>query len=189
MDPPREHDPTNALISPGTTTGVQSAARSVLSGEARTDPKRATIEPLRAMTVARRSALMAQQAAWRQTGALLVNSPTRLRDHYRYLPGSKRVAALVNTRPSQVNDPGDADTPFALRSLARRHRDLTDEVTLLEDRMQARATADTPDRLRPQPRSPPCAARHPSRSATAAPTATASPEAETATLTPPCTTS
>ncbi len=24
MDPPREHDPTNALISPGTTTGVQS---------------------------------------------------------------------------------------------------------------------------------------------------------------------
>jgi len=26
MDPPREHDPTNALISPGTTTGVQSVA-------------------------------------------------------------------------------------------------------------------------------------------------------------------
>jgi len=24
MDPPRERDPTNALISPGTTTGVQS---------------------------------------------------------------------------------------------------------------------------------------------------------------------
>ncbi len=99
------------------------------------------------MTVARRSALMAQQAAWRQTGALLVNSLTRLRDHYRYLPGSKRVAALVNTRPSQVNDPGDADTPFALRSLARRHRDLTDEITVLEDRMQARATAANPAQL------------------------------------------
>lgn len=39
------------------------AARSVLSGEASTDPKRASIEPLRALTVARRSAVKAQQAA------------------------------------------------------------------------------------------------------------------------------
>jgi len=113
----------------------------VLSGEANTDPKRATIEPLRALTVARRSAPKAQQAAWRQIGALLVNSPTRLRDHYRDLPDSRLVAALANTRPSQVTDPGDADTLFALRSLARRHRDVTEKITVLEERMRARATA------------------------------------------------
>lgn len=120
------------------------AARSVLSGEASTDPKRATIEPLRALTVLRRSALKAQQAAWRQVGALLVNSPARLRDHYRDLPDSRLVAALANTRPSQVTGPGDADILFALRSLARRHRDLTEEITVLEERMQARAIAANP---------------------------------------------
>jgi len=120
------------------------AARSVLSGEASTDPKRASIEPLRALTVTRRSAVKAQQAAWRQIGALLVNSPARLRDHYRDLPDSKLVAALADTRPSQVTDPRDADTLFALRPLARRHRDLTEEITVLEERMQARATAANP---------------------------------------------
>lgn len=62
------------------------AARSVLSGEATTDPKRASIEPLRALTVTRRSAVKAQQAAWRQIGSLLVNAPSHLRDRYRDLP-------------------------------------------------------------------------------------------------------
>ena len=42
------------------------AARSVLSGETSTDPKWASIEPLRALTVTRRSAVKAQQAAWHQ---------------------------------------------------------------------------------------------------------------------------
>lgn len=51
------------------------AARSVISGEATTDPKHASIEPLRALNVTRRSAVKAQQAAWRQIGALLVNAP------------------------------------------------------------------------------------------------------------------
>ena len=46
------------------------AARWVLSGEATTDPKRVSIEPLRALTVTRRSAGQAQQAAWRQIAAL-----------------------------------------------------------------------------------------------------------------------
>ncbi len=116
----------------------------MLSGEASTDPKRASIEPLRALTVTRRSAVKAQQAAWRQIGALLVNSSARLRDHYRDLPDSKLVAALADTRPSQVTDPRDADTLFALRSLARRHRDLTEEITVLEEWIQARATAANP---------------------------------------------
>ena len=45
------------------------AARSVLSGEASTDPKRASIKPLRALNVARRSAVKAQQAAWRNVSS------------------------------------------------------------------------------------------------------------------------
>src|SRR3954452_23193624 len=72
------------------------AARSVLSGEATTDPKAASIEPLRALTVTRRSAVKAQQAAWRQIGALLVNAPSHLRDRYRHLTKTKLVAALIS---------------------------------------------------------------------------------------------
>ena len=83
------------------------AARSVLSGEATTDPKNTSIEPLRALTLARRSALKAQQAAWRQIGALLVNAPAAIRDRYRHLPQAQLVAALRSTRPDQMRDRGD----------------------------------------------------------------------------------
>jgi transposase len=120
------------------------AARSVLSGEATTDPKKASIEPLRALTITRRSAVKAQQAAWRQIGALLVNAPAALRDRYRDLPDAKLVAALASTRPDQIHDNGEADTMHALRSLARRHRTLGEEITDLEQRMHARAASANP---------------------------------------------
>jgi len=120
------------------------AARSVLSGEASTDPKRASIEPLRALTVARRSAVKAQQAAWRQIGALLVNARSQLRDRFRDLPDATLVVTLASTRPDQVHDQTDADTLHALRCLARRHRDLGAEITDLEQRMLTRATRANP---------------------------------------------
>lgn len=120
------------------------AARSVLSGEATTDPKNASIEPLRALNIARRSAVKAQQAAWRQIGCLLVNAPAPLRDRYRDLPDAKLVAALAGTRPDQVGDADHGDTIFALRTLARRHRDLGAEIDALKQRMHARATAANP---------------------------------------------
>ncbi len=123
------------------------AARSVLSGEATTDPKRASIEPLRALNVARRSAVKAQQASWRQIQALLVNAPAHLRDRYRNLAQGRLVATLANTRPDQTRDSGEADTLYALRSLARRHRTLTEEITLLDQRMLARSTAANPTLL------------------------------------------
>jgi len=70
-----------------------------------------------------------------------------LRDRYRDLPDSKLVATLASTRPEQVCDAREADTLHALRSLARRHRDLTEEITDLEQRMLARATATNPGLL------------------------------------------
>lgn len=120
------------------------AARSVLSGEAATDPKRASIEPLRALNVARRSAVKSQQAAWRQIGALLVNAPAPLRDRLRGLTRTALLSVLVATRPSQTSDPDDADILFALRSLARRHRDITEEIAALEERLHARVAAANP---------------------------------------------
>ena len=120
------------------------AARAVVAGDATTEPKRASIEPLRALSIARRSALKAQQAAWRQIGALLINASAAIRDRYRDLPEAKLVAALATTRPAQITDIDLADTLYALRSLARRHRDLTEEIDQLQDRMRTRATAANP---------------------------------------------
>lgn len=120
------------------------AARSVLSGEASTDPKRATIEPLRALNITRRSAVKAQQAARRQIDALLVNAPADLRDRHRDLSEAKLLATLASSRPDQHADPDVADTMHALRSLARRHRNLDEEITELEQRMRDRATAANP---------------------------------------------
>ena len=120
------------------------AARSVLSGEASTHPKRASIEPLRALNVARRSAVKAQQAAWRQIQALLVNAPADLRDQHRELSDAKLAATLANSRPDQLADPDIADVLYALRVLARRHRELTQEIATLEARMLARATTANP---------------------------------------------
>lgn len=120
------------------------AARSVLSGEASTPPKQASIEPLRALTIARRSAVKAGQAARRQITAILINAPAALRDAYRDLPDAKLVATLATTRPSQLKAADQAATMVALRSLARRCRDLAAEAKALEELMRAHVAAANP---------------------------------------------
>ncbi len=90
------------------------AARSVLSGKATTGPKSPPIEPLRALTIARRSAIKAQQATRRQINAVLVNADPALRD----LPDAEPLAALRDRRPEQLHHSDTANTMFALRALA-----------------------------------------------------------------------
>lgn len=120
------------------------AARSVLSGEASTDPKSASIEPLRALNITRRSAIKAQQATWRQIGCVLVNAPAAVRDRYRDLPDTKLLSSLAGLRPGRCVDPDEADLLYSLRVLARRHRDLGTEIEDIEARMLARATRANP---------------------------------------------
>ncbi len=120
------------------------AARSVLSGEATTAPKHDTIEPLRAVTVARRSANKALQAAWRQIGSMLVNASATLRDKYRDLPRQQLVDTLAASRPDLIRDKHNAITLRALRSLARRHQFLTDEVDDLAHELEQLTTNANP---------------------------------------------
>jgi len=189
------------------------AARSVLSGEASTEPKNPSIEPLRALTIARRSAVKSQQAAWRQIGSLLVTTRPALRDRFRDLPETKLIATLRDCRPDQIHDVDDADTLYALRTLARRYLALQDEITALEERMLRRATranpalmaikgvgpavgaqllitaGDNPDRLRTSASFAALCGTAPIPVSSAAPTNIASPAAVTGKPTPPCTTS
>ncbi len=78
--------------------------------------------------IARRSALKAQQAAWRQIGAHPDQRPSRSSvTGTAPCPQPTLLATLAATpAPAQLVDPDDADTLFALRTLARRHHDLTD---------------------------------------------------------------
>ncbi len=105
--------------------------RSVLSGEATTGPKSPTIEPLR---------VLRQQATRRQINAVLVNADPALHD----LPDAELLAALRNRRPEQLHHSDNADTMFALRALARRHRILQEEITDLEQRLLHRSTRTNP---------------------------------------------
>lgn len=120
------------------------AARSVLSGEATTHPKNASIEPLRALTVTRRSANKALQATWRQIDCLLINASTALRDKYREVRRDKLVRLLAGSRPDQIHDAADATTMRALRSLARRHEFLQHELDDLDEQLDQLTTASNP---------------------------------------------
>jgi transposase len=74
----------------------------------------------------------------RQIAAVLINAPAVIRDRYRDVSATKLVTALVHTRPAQLAEPDHALTLLALRSLARRHRILAEEITSLEQAMRVR---------------------------------------------------
>ena len=90
------------------------------------------IEPLRVLSIARRSALKAQQAAWRQIGALLITSSAV---HLATATGAHcqrrdSLPALANTRPAAITDSVTwADTRNgAALTPPRRHRDLREQT-------------------------------------------------------------
>lgn len=120
------------------------AARSVQSGEASTDPKAASIEPLRVLTVARRSARKAQQATV---------ATDRLPAHQR--PGGCPGPLPRPVRGAPGPHPGQVSTRSGRRG-GHRRRDalaaiagspnqyLIEETADLEQRMRVRTTRANP---------------------------------------------
>ena len=86
---------------------------------------------VRTLHVARRSALKARTQAANQLRALLVTASEELRAKLRGLSTAKLVATAARFRPG---DPKDlrAMTKLAMRSVARRHRRLSEEILELE---------------------------------------------------------
>lgn len=120
------------------------AARGVLSGEASTIAKSDTIEPLRAVHNARKSAVKAKRVAWQQISATLINAPAPLRDRYRGLAEDKAVQQLIAARPARGTEPAVAGIMVALKVLARRHRALSAEIDELGDHLAETTTAINP---------------------------------------------
>ena len=121
------------------------AARSVLAGEAHGVAKvdTETVGMLRALRVARRSALKARTQAANQVHNILICAPAPLREELRTMSLPELVQRAVAFRPGSVTT-ATAANKLALRSLAARHQALTDEIGALDAELRRLTEAGAP---------------------------------------------
>ncbi|WJK37773.1 IS110 family transposase [Solwaraspora sp. WMMA2065] len=126
------------------------AAKAALAGERTGTPEQrdGRVEALRNLRVARRSAVDQRADTQRQIKALIVTAPDQLRAQLRGLA----VKQLIATCASLQLDPADAAAPataatIALRSLARRHQQLSAEITELDELLEPLVAAINPGLL------------------------------------------
>lgn len=127
------------------TVDAEGAARAALNGDATGIPKAGSgpVESVRVLRLARRSALKARTQAANQIRDLIVTAPDQLRSRLRALDTDRRVAVCVRFRTGEVADPVEA-TKAALRSLARRHVELTAELDSLDTQIADLCAAINP---------------------------------------------
>jgi transposase len=110
---------------------AEAAARAVLAGETAGEPKSAEdgrVEMIRALRAARRSAVKARSQAANQLQASLVTAPETLRNRLRTLSIKKLVTVAARFRPGSDLADVQTATKFALRSVARRYQQLSEEI-------------------------------------------------------------
>ncbi len=109
---------------------AEAAARAVLSREATAVPKSrdGIVESIRTLHVVKRSAIKARTQAANQMTNLIVTAPDATRAELRGLSTLKRARRAAKWRPGSGHDPATV-TRRAIRTLARRWLDLTDEIT------------------------------------------------------------
>lgn len=112
---------------------AENAARAVLAGDAIGVPKTGTgtIEMVRALRVARRSAEHQRTSAINQMRSLVVTGPDQLRADLRALTAKQLLATARGFRPGALHTTAAA-TKLALRSLARRVHHLDEELAALD---------------------------------------------------------
>jgi transposase len=126
---------------------AERAARAVLAGEVAGEPKSGDglVEMIRTLRSARRSAVKARVQAANLLQAMLVSAPEKLRQRLRGLPTKELVAVAARFRPTRDPEDVEAATKFALRSVARRHVALSEEIAELDaqlDRLVAEAAPE-----------------------------------------------
>ena len=121
---------------------AEAAARAVLSGEAsgiaKTDQDH--VGMIRALRVARRSAVKTTTEIVNQIRALMVAAPAELREQLRQLSRDQLIATAAAMRPGPITTP-TAAVKLALKGLAQRHQLLTDEIEILDGEL-SRLTAE-----------------------------------------------
>jgi transposase len=126
------------------------AAKTALAAQRIGTPKQrdGRVEALRNLRVARRSAVEQRADTQRQIKTLIVTAPDELRARLRGLTVKQLITTCATLRP----DPADAARPvtavkLALRSLARRHQQLSTEIAYLEELLEPLVAAINPDLL------------------------------------------
>jgi transposase len=114
---------------------AEAAARAALARMRTGTPKDRSgpVEALRNLRVARRSAIEQRADCQRRIKSLIVTAPEVLRARLRGLTGVRLIASCAGLRPdlARIGDPEQA-AKAALRSLARRHAALTEEIDELD---------------------------------------------------------
>jgi transposase len=114
---------------------AEAAARAALSGRATGIPKQrdGRVEALRQLRIARTCAVSHRAEVQQRMRSLIITAGDPLRSKLRDLTPTEliRVCAGLRPDPSRTNEPETA-TKIALRSLARRHQQLTTDIAELD---------------------------------------------------------
>jgi transposase len=126
------------------------AAKAALAGDRAGTPKQrdGRVEALRNLRVARRSAIEQRADTQRQIKTLIVTAPDELRMRLRGLTVKQLIATCANLRPERADTATPATAArIALRSLARRHQQLTTEIADLDELLEPLVAAINPGLL------------------------------------------
>ena len=118
-------------------TDAEMAARSVLAGVADATPKsgEGEVEMIRMLKSAKNSAVKARTQTINQMKSLVVTAPAELREPLDGLGTNALAARCGSFRPGHLDTPTEA-AKYALRSLARRYRQLNNEIQDLRNELQ-----------------------------------------------------
>ena len=119
------------------------AATRCSAGRADAAPKDEQVDAIRALHIARNSAVKARTAAMNQIHHMLITAPAMIREKYRPLKEKPLVNALATCRPG-TQQPTHRAVLYALKVLAQRHQFLTTQADDLEAQLRDLATAANP---------------------------------------------
>ena len=127
-------------------TDAEMAARAVLAGVTDATPKSGVgeVEMIRMLKSAKDSAVKARTQALNQIKALVVTAPAQLRENLDGHTTAALVALCKSFRPGGLEGP-TAAAKYALRSLARRYRQLSKEIQALEAELKRLTSTIAPD--------------------------------------------
>lgn len=132
---------------------AEAAARAALSGEASGVPKShsGNVEAIRALRLARRSALKSRTQASNQLQALLLTAPDQLRSKLRKLTTPELVATAARFRAGDVSaialaggDTATSGTKTAMATIAQRWQHLDAEISRLDAQLTRLVTHTAP---------------------------------------------
>jgi transposase len=128
---------------------AEAAARAALSGTAKTTPKRrdGTVGQMRVLMIARRSARMQRNQTLNQLRQVIITGPDEIRTRFEDRPKAGLVSEAARMRPRKGSDPITYTTYVVIRGLARRIRDLNDEMRSIDRALRELIDATAPSLL------------------------------------------